>query len=103
WVARAALNLIERATPPRSLLVAIYDLARAVNALGLYLELSEKPEDTRRFAVKAAGVATALLKERNDLATSEFINMVRSAAVDILRATGMDRAAALVAVEQASS
>ncbi len=49
------------------------------------------------------GAATALLEERNDLATSEFISMIRSAAVDVLRATGMERAAALRAVEEAAS
>ncbi len=103
-VARAALNLVERAiVPPRSLLEAIYELARAMEALGRYLEASKRPEDARRSAVKAAGAATALLEERNDLATSEFISMIRSAAVDILRATGMDRAAALRAVEEAAS
>ncbi len=89
--------------PPRPLLEAIYDLARAMEALGRYLEASERPEDTRRFAVEAARAATALLEECNDLATSEFISMIRSAAVDILRATGMDRTAALGAVEEAAS
>jgi hypothetical protein len=38
--------------------------------------------------VKAAG----LLEERNDLATSELISMIRAAAVDVLRGIGMDRA-----------
>jgi Fusaric acid resistance protein-like len=103
-VARAALNLKERAiVPPRPLLEAIYELARSMEALGRYLEASERPEDARRFAVRAAGDATALLEERNDLATSELISMIRSAAVDILRATGMDRTAALGEVEEAAS
>jgi hypothetical protein len=53
--------------------------------------------------VKAAGVATALLAERNDLATSRFITLIRSAAVDVLRATGMDRPAALREVEESAS
>jgi hypothetical protein len=103
-VARAALNLVERAIiPPRPLLEAIYDLARAMEVLGRYLEASERLEDARRFAIEAAGAATALLEERNDLATSEFISMIRSAAVDILRGTGMDRPEALGAVEEAAS
>ena len=102
-VARAALNLIERAiVPPRPLLEAIYELARAMEALGRYLEASERPEDTCRFAVKAAGDATALLEERNDLATSELISRIRSTVVDTLRGTGMDRAAALRALEEAA-
>jgi hypothetical protein len=37
--------------PPRPLLEAVYDLARVVDALGRYLEASERQEDTRRFAV----------------------------------------------------
>ena len=103
-VARAALNLVERAIiPPRPLLEAIYDLARAMEVLGRYLEASERLEDARRFAIEAAGAAAALLEERNDLATSEFISMIRSAAVDILRGTGMDRPEALGAVEEAAS
>jgi hypothetical protein len=103
-VARAARNLIEREmVPPRQLLQATYELARAMEALGPYLEASGRPEDTRRYAVKAAGVATAVLEERNDLATSRFIIMIRSTAVIVLQATGMDRLTALGKVEQAAS
>jgi hypothetical protein len=46
--------------------------------------------DTRHFALKAAEEATAALKERNDLETSVLVGQVRSTAMDLLRASGMD-------------
>ena len=50
-----------------------------MEALGIPRGVPERPEDTRRFAVKAAGTAPALLEERNAVAASEFIRMIRSA------------------------
>ena len=64
------------------------------------------PEDTRRFAREAAGAATALLEEREDLATNLAINAlidrIHSAVVDILGGTGMDQATALQALREAT-
>jgi len=57
---------------------------------------------TRRFALEAAGGATAVLKQRNDLRTSMLVGQVRSTAVDLLRASGMDSAEALEALRKAA-
>jgi hypothetical protein len=43
-----------------------------------------------------------LLEERDDLATSVLVGQIRSPAVDLLRASGMDLMEALQAVSQAS-
>ncbi len=100
-LARGAANLLRRGEPAPALLPeAVLDLSRAVKALATYLEESREPEDARRYALEAARRATEILKERHDLATSVLVGQVRSAAVDILRSTGMDQASALGALEE---
>jgi hypothetical protein len=54
--------------------------------------------ETRRFALEAAGEATAVLQERNDLRTSMLVGQVRSTAEDPLRTSGMDSAEVLEAL-----
>ena len=61
---------------------------------GFYEALTAGYETARR--------ATEILKERHDLATSVLVGQIRSAAVDILRSTGMDQASALRALEEAA-
>jgi hypothetical protein len=61
---------------------------RAVETLGAYLETSDYL-DTRDFARKATGSATAALKERSDLETSVLIGQIQSTVMDLLRASGM--------------
>lgn len=102
-LARGAYNAVRRgdAAPPK-LPEAILDLARAVRSLALYLEESEEPDEARGYALKAAEGATALLEERHDLAISVLVGQIRSAAVDLLRSTGMDQASALSALEEAA-
>jgi uncharacterized membrane protein YgaE (UPF0421/DUF939 family) len=100
-LARGATNLLRRGEPAPALLPdAVLDLSRAVRALATYLEESGEPEDARGYALQAARRATEILKERHDLATSVLVGQVRSAAVDILRSTGMDQASALGALEE---
>src|SRR3712207_9403408 len=65
-----------------------------------YTTLFRSPEDARRYALEAARRATEILKERHDLAASVLVGQVRSAAVDILRSTGMNQASALGALEE---
>src|SRR3712207_8011156 len=66
--------------PPRSTLFPYTTLfrSRATEALAAYLEAPGDPEVTRRLALKAAGGAAALLREREDLAkdlaTNAFID-----------------------------
>jgi hypothetical protein len=57
--------------------------------------------ETRRFALEAAVGATAVLLERNDLRTSMLVGQIRSTAVDLLRASGMDSTEALEALREA--
>ena len=102
-LARGAANALRRGDPiPPPLPEAVLDLARAVRALATYLEESRGPEEARRFALEAARKATEILEERHDLAASVLVGQVRSAAVDILRSTGMDQASALQALEEAA-
>ena len=63
-------------------------------------EPGRSPEDTRRFALAAAGDANAVLEERNDLAIAALVAQIRSTTVDILRGTGMDYKEALAALEE---
>lgn len=102
-LARGVYNALERGdTIPPQLPAAIRDLARAVRALAAFLEEPGGPEEARRFALEAARGATESLKERHELATSVLVGQVRSAAVDLLRSTGMDQASALKALEEAA-
>ena len=100
-LARGAANALRRGDGVPSLLPeAVQDLARAVRALATFLEEARGPDETRRFALEAARKATEILKERHDLAISVLVGQIRSAAVDLLRSTGMDQASALQALEE---
>jgi hypothetical protein len=100
-LARGAYNAVRRGDDvPRPLLEAIHDLANAVRALANFLEEPGQPDEARGYALKAAGGATELLKERHDLAISVLVGQIRSAAVDLLRSTGMNQAEALEALEE---
>jgi hypothetical protein len=91
-LARAAVGLVRSGEPvPGLLSEAVLDLARAVEDLAGYLEEHEELDGgANRFALKAAEEATGVLKERSDLPTSVLVGQVRSTAVDLLRASGMD-------------
>jgi len=106
-LARSALGVVRTGDPaPQPLAVAVRDLARATEALAVYLEAPGGPEEARRLALKAAGGASALLRGREDLAkdmaTNAFVDDIFSAAYDLLLSTGMDPAAALRALEEAT-
>ena len=102
-LARAAAAMIrEGEIAPEALSETVLDLARAVETLSAYIEEPEHPVETRGFALEAAGGATAVLEERNDLGTSMLVGQVRSTAVDLLRASGMDSTEALEALRQAA-
>jgi len=102
-LARGAANAIRRGDPaPAKLPEAVLDLSRSVGALGTFLEESGGAHDARRHALDAARRATEALEERHELAISVLVGQVRSAAVDLLRSTGMDQASALEALEDAA-
>ena len=94
-LARAAVAMIRvggRSHGP--LAESVLQLALAVQTLGVYLEDSEHPLDTRGHALQAAANATVVLHERNDLEANMLVGQIRSTALDILQASGMDYTAA---------
>jgi uncharacterized membrane protein YgaE (UPF0421/DUF939 family) len=107
-LARAALSVVQPEDPaPERLLAAIRGLARATEALAAYLQTSgDPPDQTRRLALKAASEASTLLEEHEGLASNLGINalvdQIHSSAVDLIGGTGMDRAVALRALEEAT-
>jgi hypothetical protein len=107
-LARAALSVVqpEDPAPDPLMTAAIRGLARATGALAGYLETSGDPVETRRLALDAAKKASRLLEEHEDLARNLGVNAVvdqiHSSAVDIIGGTGLDRPAALRALQEAT-
>ena len=106
-LSRAALSVVRPEDPsPEPLSEAVHTLAAATGALAVYLDTSGDPEDTRRLALEAAREASALLNEREDLASNLAVNalvdQIHASAVDLLGSTGMDRSSALQALEDAT-
>ena len=102
-LARAALTLVhEKGTAPGELPEAILGLALAVEVLAGYLEQPARSlDDARHFALGAAGAATSVLQESNDLETSALVAQIRATATDLLQAAGMDSSEAREALRQA--
>ena len=59
------------------------------------------PGPAREGAVRAAGIANAVLEETGNMSALHIVGQVRLLAVDILRATGMERHRAQDAVRHA--
>ena len=104
-LARAAVTMVrDKGAAPGQLPEAILGLALAVEALAGYLEQPDHPlDEVRRFALEAAREATAVLEGSNDLETSVLVAQIRSTAVDLLQAAGMEPAEALQALRAASN
>ncbi len=102
-LARAVETVVrEKGAVPGQLPEAILELALAVESLAGYLERPEHPlGDARHFALGAAREATSALETSNDLDTSVLVGQVRSTALDLLQAAGMDPAEALTALREA--
>jgi uncharacterized membrane protein YgaE (UPF0421/DUF939 family) len=101
-LARDVVNLLQDDKhAPEELSEALLDLARAVETLGAYLERFDHL-DTRHFALQAAESATSVLRERNDLETSMLVGQIRSTAMDLLRASGMDYTESRQALREAA-
>jgi uncharacterized membrane protein YgaE (UPF0421/DUF939 family) len=102
-LARGVYNAVRRGDSiAPQLPEAVLDLSLSVRALAAFLEDDEGPEEARRWALEAARSATEILEERHELGISVLVGQVRSAAVDLLRSTGMDQASALRALEDAA-
>ena len=102
-LARGVSNAVRREdTIAPQLPEAVLDLSRSVRTLAAFLEDDEGPEEARRWALEAARRVTEFLDERHELGISVLVGQVRSAAVDLLRSTGMDQASAFRALEDAT-
>ena len=104
-LARAALSVVQPGDPaPKPLPAAIRGLARATEALATYLQTSGDPDETRRLALGAATEASTMLEEHEDLArnlgVNALVDQIHSSAVDLVGGTGLDRAAALQALQE---
>jgi uncharacterized membrane protein YgaE (UPF0421/DUF939 family) len=80
---------------------AVQQLARSAEALGDYLEGGD-PEAAREAAVYAAALANAVLDATGNLSAVHIVGQIRLSAVDLLRATGLERAKAQEAVRTAA-
>jgi uncharacterized membrane protein YgaE (UPF0421/DUF939 family) len=69
---------------------AVTDLARGVRALGAQLAGSGAPDATRRWALEAAARTGAMFPDARALSVSRVVGQVRSTAIDLLRASGLD-------------
>ena len=102
-LARGVSNALRRGdTIAPQLPEAVLDLSRSVRALATFLEDGQGPEEARDWALEAARRATEILEEPHGLGISVLVGQVRSAAVDLLRSTGMDQASALRVLEDAA-
>jgi uncharacterized membrane protein YgaE (UPF0421/DUF939 family) len=86
-------------TPPE-VRTAIAELGDATRALHELLS-DDNPRHARESAVRAAGYANGVLEETGNMSALHIVGQVRLIAVDILRATGMERHSAQDAVRGA--
>jgi uncharacterized membrane protein YgaE (UPF0421/DUF939 family) len=85
---------------PEELPTGLRELANAFRSLEQYLE-GDQPDAVREHALRAAGLANAVLKETSNLSALHLVGQLRLIAVDVLRATGLTREEALEAVRAA--
>jgi uncharacterized membrane protein YgaE (UPF0421/DUF939 family) len=91
---------LDDAVPPEAV-EAIAELADSARALGGYLGGGDG-EPVREAATRAAAMANAVLQETSNLSAVNIVGQVRMAAVDLLRAAGLERSEALKAVRSAT-
>ncbi|MEA2330003.1 MAG: hypothetical protein QOH58_141 [Thermoleophilaceae bacterium] len=92
-------NNLRDSVPPQTV-EAVEELAACVRALKDYLDGGD-PEPARRAAIRAAALANAVLEATGNMSAVHIVGQIRLAAVDLLRATGMDREAAQAAIRTA--
>ncbi len=101
-LARSAVSAVSSGEPaPDNLTEAVRALARSAEALAVQLEEPARAAGTCHFALEAAGKAMTALGERNDLETNMLVGQVRSTAIDLLQASGMDSETASGALDGA--
>jgi uncharacterized membrane protein YgaE (UPF0421/DUF939 family) len=94
-----AINLDDAV--PLEAVEAVAALADSARALGEYLGGGDG-EPAREAATRAAAMANAVLEETSNLSAVNIVGQVRMAAVDLLRAAGLERSEALKAVRSAT-
>ncbi|HSK26210.1 MAG TPA: FUSC family protein [Jiangellales bacterium] len=95
-LARHVVALLRRKEPvPRLLPRALHELAGSAMLLRADLSRGDEPVAARRSAVQAARLATEALDETGGFAGQVVVAQTRSLAVDLMRATGIDRDEAL--------
>jgi uncharacterized membrane protein YgaE (UPF0421/DUF939 family) len=96
---RASLRPIElHEHVPRALVDAIRKLAVAIGELDSFLSGADPAAPAARSTADAASSATAALSQTRELSPSILVGQVRLMAVDLLRALGEHRQAALATV-----
>ena len=102
-LARAAVREIETAPPPPPELPAsLRRLADAVREVEPALERRDRSEPIAS-ALAATTLASRALEQRPDLAAAHVVGQIRSLATDLLRALGVERAAAVEHVRRAAA
>jgi uncharacterized membrane protein YgaE (UPF0421/DUF939 family) len=86
---------------PAEAVEAVRELARSAEALTGYLD-GDDPEPARDAAVRAAALANAVLEATGNLSAVHIVGQIRLVAVDLLRATGLERGLAQEAVRTAT-
>ena len=79
---------------------AVNSLASSVHDLGGYLDDGD-PEPAREAAVHAAALANAVMEATGNLSALNIVGQVRLTAVDLMRASGVERDRAQEAVRGA--
>jgi uncharacterized membrane protein YgaE (UPF0421/DUF939 family) len=91
-LARHVITMLRRKEPvPEVLPPALRTLAGAIRMLQLDLAAAAEPTEARSSAVAAAELATEALDQTGGFAGQVVVAQTRSMAVDLLRATGLDR------------
>jgi hypothetical protein len=100
-IARGTLRALEvgDSVPPQAS-DAVRELAQATRSFGGWLNATEPPDATREHAKNAAKEAGRVLDSTANLSISVIVGAVRSAAVDLMRATGLERDEALRLVRE---
>ena len=100
-LARGAVRAasLDDAIPPEAV-QAVQELAACAEAMKGYLEGGD-PEPARAAAVRAASLANRVLESTGNLSAVHIVGQIRLAAVDLLRATGLERDRAQAAVRGA--
>jgi uncharacterized membrane protein YgaE (UPF0421/DUF939 family) len=97
--ANRAINLGDAV--PDQAIQAVREQARAVAAFHDYLDGGDS-ELTRTATIRSAALANQVLEETGNLSAVHIVGQIRLAAVDLLRATALDRDSAQEAIRTAT-